>query len=196
MCWPGAVADWLLHILHINPSTLILFCWVQDGHQLADVFLVSSFYQSHLAESSDNTLAYHSKGPCCSGSNQTINQIQGCKASKELLRYQVKQTPLPYCPHTFIMKDNPQSGSPSMHTHFVTVCFPSFPTRADGGVLGCGSQVWPIEEADVQFVNNIFSWGVWHLPDKHRCYPLLFRNGSRKFVTWKKGTPSPMERVW
>lgn len=68
-CWPGAVDVWLLHV---NLSILILLSWVQDGHQLADVFLLSSSYQSQTAGNSGNTLAYHSTGPRCSGSNQTI----------------------------------------------------------------------------------------------------------------------------
>lgn len=80
-----------------------------------------------------------------------------------------------------------------MRRHFVTACFPSFPIRADGGAQTVAHKPHQTEEVDVQFVNDIFIWGVRHLPDKHRYYSLFLGNGSR-FVTWKKGTQSLMEK--
>lgn len=126
---------------------------------------------------------------------QTINS---------LLKLEVKQIPLPYCLHAFVVKDNPQPGSPSMHTHLVTACFPCFPTTAE--LVGCSSEAqpdWRGRHTILLFLNCktvckivklfIKFSAIWYITNKHRCHPLFFRKGSSKFVTCKQ---SPTEQAW
>lgn len=129
-------ADFMPYIFGLYILTYPFWYLSLIGPSVPGVFLVSSSYQSQIASDSKYTLTYHTKGPCCSRSNQ----IQSCKVSKSLLKLKVKQIPLPYCLHAFVVKDNPKPGSPSTHTHLVTACFPYFPTTAEA--VGCSSEAW------------------------------------------------------
>lgn len=56
---------------------------------------------------------------------------------------------------------------------------------------GDGGESWAVthmqeqsKEVGAQFVNNIFSWGIWYLQGRHRYHLLFFRYGNSKlFVT-------------
>lgn len=75
---------------------------------------------------------------------------------------------------------SPQPGSPSMHTHLVTACFPYFPTIAEVG--GCSSEAWPYQRGrhtTLPFLNCkivckiIFKIFRYFITNKHRCHPLF-----------------------
>lgn len=193
MCWLRAVHVWTLHI-HIS------FLILESNRAISCLLsLLSSSYQSQIASDSECTLAYHTKGPCCSGSNQ----IQGCKVSKKFIKLKVKQIPLPYCLHTFTVKDNPQPARFSKNTHTFSDCMFSLFSYHSWG----SSEAWPDwrgRHTILPFLNCqtvcklvklfIKTSSIWYITNKHRYHPVFQKR--KQQICYLQGAPSPTVQAW